>query len=80
MGKNIKWRTIENFKNKKWLSTKFELLKKGDIFRMFEDDKMPVKDKNNRTTFIATSNPIPCSPTGNFSIETIIKGELNYVR
>lgn len=48
-------RTCQIFKNEEWIDINFEELKKGDIFRLF-DDGIPVKDLDGFTNFTAQSD------------------------
>jgi len=53
-------RLVEVLKDEKWVNCKFEDLKKGDKFRLFdiEEDKLiPVKLENGKTEFNAISDP-----------------------
>lgn len=51
-----KLRKVEVKDNDIWKEVHFSELKKDDIFRMFEPDGEPVKDLNNKTEFLATSD------------------------
>lgn len=54
-----KTRKVEVFseKGQKWIEIPFEILRRGDKFRMFEDTGEPVMDGNKNHIFIATSDP-----------------------
>lgn len=64
-------RKVERLSCDIWLSIEFEDLKKGDIFRLFEDDEKTelVKGKEGHVNFIVLSLPVPCLPLGNFKID-----------
>ena len=45
-------------RDNKWKSIPFEMIRKGDVFRMFEPTGEPVMDKSNNHIFIANSDPV----------------------
>lgn len=48
-------RITEIYWSNKWIEVAFESLKKGDVFRVFEPDGKPVRDRG-ATVFVATSD------------------------
>jgi hypothetical protein len=52
----MKLRKVQVFKDDNWEDTEVQSLKKGDRFRMFEEDGTPVV-WDVKTEFIASSNP-----------------------
>lgn len=62
------WRKCEVFKGL-WINLDLGLIKKGDVFRLFEADGTPVTDGQGRTEFTALKDAVPCEPKSNFSVE-----------
>jgi hypothetical protein len=67
----MEWRKCQVFKNDEWVDSDLSLVKKGDTFRLFEDDETPVKDKQGRTEWLALKDAVPCEPEGNHSVEVV---------
>ena len=62
-----KWRMAQVKNNNKWEMKSFGELKRGDIFRLFEPDGVPVADGK---IYIADNNPEPFEPpVGNMKID-----------
>lgn len=52
----MEYKKVETLIDKNWKEIKFSLIKKGSCIRFFEATGELVKDKENRSTFIAISN------------------------
>jgi hypothetical protein len=70
-----KLRKVEIKNNNIWEEINFSELKKGDTFRMFEPDGEPVKDLNNKTEFLATSDTYMSEKLQQYTIEVGKVGE-----
>lgn len=49
-------RIIKIKNNNEWIERQFQDIKKGDIFKAYDDDE-PVTDEDGNTEFIAVSDP-----------------------
>lgn len=59
-------RHVEVYKDGVWREMKFSSIRKGDVFRLFEDDAREVRDPQGNTTFIALKDANPYdNPDGN---------------
>lgn len=70
-----KLRKVEIKNNEEWKEIEFSELKKGETFRMFEPDGEPVKDLNNRTEFLATSDTYMSEELQQYTIDVGKVGE-----
>jgi hypothetical protein len=64
-----KWRTCEYWKDGKWEKVSMKNIKKGDIFRLWEGDKI-VEDGGGYTSFRADKDAKPCDPPGNHMVHS----------
>lgn len=65
-----RWRRAERKVKDDWQEIKFETLKTGDVFRLFNPTGDPVRDREGKTIFKATSDAYPePEPVGNFGIK-----------
>lgn len=65
-----KLRDIEVKYGDKWLLIdNFQKLKKGQTFRMWDDETTPVYDRNGNTEFLAISDPYYSEKYGEWSID-----------
>lgn len=65
----MKWRKCQVFKNGEWLDSDLGMVQKGDTFRLFEENRMPVRDNLGREQFVALDDAVSCDPEGNFSVK-----------
>lgn len=50
-------RIIQVFKNNEWVNIEFKNLRKGDKFKVFNDNNETIIDNKGNTEWIALSNP-----------------------
>jgi ribosomal protein L21E len=50
-------RIIQVFKNNEWVNIEFKNLRKGDKFKIFNDNNETIIDNKGNTEWIALSNP-----------------------
>jgi hypothetical protein len=68
-GEQTKWRKCEYWKDGKWKKVHMKNLKKDDIFRLWEGNKL-VEDGGGYTAFKADKNAEPCDPPGNHMVHS----------
>jgi len=66
----MKFKRVEKYTDGGWQKTKFSNIRRGDMFRMFSEDKKPVKNPvNNTTIFRAAINTIINIENGIFELK-----------
>jgi hypothetical protein len=65
---SMDFRKVERKVGDGWEEVKFHELKKGDHFKLYDDDTGPVYEDGSKV-YIATSDTYPGSPEGDYGID-----------